>query len=84
MYMSVCGFQVVWLESKEKVTWECAFSLPQILIDEFETNVILNVDILTNASFGVINHTLIISKADPAYPPPPKYNLPSGDPGCVI
>ena len=84
MYMC---FQVAWLESKAKVTWECASSLPQSLVDEFEANVVSNVDILTNASFGVINHTVVISKADPANPPPPKlakYTPPAADPGCVI
>lgn len=81
---SVAFFQVAWIGTRERVTWEPESSLPQCLINEFESHEVYKQDILTDASFGVINHTVVISKLHIAKPPSTKQikcTFPSSDPG---
>lgn len=65
--------KVAWLASNERLTWEPASALPQSLIDEFENgNPHHQVTTTKDASFGVINHTLVVAESDFTSPPPAK------------
>lgn len=71
-YMSTF-LQVAWLGHKQRLTWEPASSPSQSLIDEFECgNYTQEVITTTDASYGVINHTLTVEKHDVTRPPQAK------------
>ena len=66
--------QVVWLGCNEKLTWEPSSSLPQHLVEEFESNEPCAEEVLSDSSYGVVNHTLTVRKKSPptVQPPPAK------------
>ena len=65
-------FQVAWMDSTDRVTWEPASALPLTLIDEFKCNNVCTKETITDSSFGVINHTAVVKKSDPTKTPPAK------------
>ena len=71
-YLSVCVpadstinmptfFQVAWLGQEEQMTWEPASTLPQVLINEFESGMVSTGQMITDTKFGVVNHTLVVT-----------------------
>ena len=77
--------QVAWLANKETMTWEPATSLPQVLIDEFEGGECnQHVTVSTDACYGMVSHTLVVTKHDSKHPPQAKKQRktnPTSDPG---
>ena len=65
-------FQIAWIDSTDRVTWEPASALPLTLIDEFERNDVCTQETITDSSFGVINHTAVVKKSDPTMAPSAK------------
>lgn len=67
------NFKVAWFGTNERLTWEPASALPRFLIEEFEKGCPeLKFETVTNKSFGVINHTLVVTESVSG-PPPAKY-----------
>lgn len=64
--------QVAWLGHKEQMTWEPASTLPQVLIDEFESGTGLDEQIITDIRFGVVNHTVVMATSGAKDAPPQK------------
>lgn len=65
-------FQVAWLGRAEQMTWEPASTLPQALIDEFESGVVSTEAIITDTKFGVVHHTLVVGTSSATDSSPPK------------
>lgn len=67
------------------MTWEPATSLPQALIDEFEEGECnQHVTVSTDACYGMVSHTLVVTKRDLTHPPQAKQHRkmnPTSDPG---
>jgi hypothetical protein len=66
------------------MTWEPASTLPQVLIEEFESGMVGTGQMITDARFGVVNHTLVVetSKApDAPLAKKPKTTNPLSNPG---
>ena len=63
---------MAWLGHQEKVTWEPASAFPTAVIQEFESSDACTQEITTDSSFGVINHTVVVTKLDQTKPPPAK------------
>lgn len=79
-------FQVAWFGCDEKMMWEPASSLPQTLINEFEEGVICKESVVTDPSYGVMTHTLVVTKSSAAEPPHAKQarkSIPTSEPGYV-
>ena len=72
--------QVAWLGHKHRLTWEPASSISQSLIEEFECGNCTQVITTTDASYGVINHTLNVEKHDVTRPPQAK-SMKTSEPG---
>jgi len=54
------------------MTWEPASTLPQALIDEFESGVVGTEEVITDTRFGVVNHTLVVATSSGADASPAK------------
>lgn len=54
------------------MTWEPASTLPQVLIDEFESGTGLDEQMITDIRFGVVNHTLVMAPSGTKDAPPQK------------
>ena len=60
---------MAWLSSQaEKLTWEPADNIPASLIAEFENGTTSTVEVLTNSTYGLMNHTLIASSGNEQAP----------------
>lgn len=64
--------QVAWLGQNEELTCEPASTLPRRLIDEFESGMISNGEIISNSRFGVVHHTLVVATSCAKDVPPAK------------
>ena len=58
--LNCTSLQVAWLGQEERMTWEPASTLPQVLIEEFESGMVGTGQMITDARFGVFNHTLVV------------------------
>jgi hypothetical protein len=68
------------------VTWEPASSLPQALVDEFESGVTGREDVVTESSYGLVNHTLVVTTlntGEPSEAKRVKKTVPPSQPGYV-
>ena len=68
------------------MTWEPSSLLPQVLIDEFDNGTSNTKLVITDISFGVVNHTLIVEPSDVECGPPSKKSKapnPPSNPGYV-
>lgn len=54
------------------MTWEPASTLPQVLIDEFESGTGLDEQMISDIRFGVVNHTLVMAPSGTKDAPPQK------------
>ena len=86
--MHVCNFsysqycelhnfvQVAWIGSQEKLTWVPSSALSQEMINEFEQGIACHQNIETNYSYGVMKHTITVSKGTTGPPPAKKVKIP--------
>ena len=54
------------------MTWQPASTLPQALIDEFESVMVSTGAIITDTKFGVAHHTLVVGRSSATDSSPPK------------
>ena len=52
------------------MAWEHAATLPQALIDEFESGMVGTGEVISDTRFGVVNHTLVAATFSATDAPP--------------
>ena len=59
--------KVAWIGNEEKITWEPASTLPEIIVKEFEDGLSTSEEtLLTKSKYGITSHTIITSQQLPA------------------
>jgi len=80
-------FKVAWFGVEEKITWEPASTLPQSLVDEFESGCTAE-EVLHGSRYGVKSHTIKLALQGKLkrFPPQRNRSVHSGEKGtlCLV